>query len=126
MLNEMDGFEAQDGILVIAATNSYNSLDPALVRPGRFDLIYNISNPDFDTRMKLIDLYTKKKKLDESINKEKLAESFELLSCSGIETLLNEAAMEAILEKKEAISLDNIISAGKKTNCSINLRKLKK
>ncbi len=124
MLNEMDGFESQDGILVIAATNSYSSLDPALIRPGRFDLRYNISNPDFDTRMKLIDLYTKKKKLSDDIDKAKLALSFENLSCSGVETILNEAAMEAVLENKDKISLDNIISAGKKTNCNINLRKL--
>ena len=126
MLNEMDGFEAQDGILVIAATNSYNSLDPALIRPGRFDLRYNIPNPDFETRMKLIDLYTTKKKLAEDINKEKLAESFETLSCSGVETILNEAAMEAILEKRDTISMENIINAAKKTNCNINLRKLRR
>ena len=126
MLNEMDGFEAQDGILVIAATNSYNSLDPALIRPGRFDLRYTIPNPDFETRMKLIDLYTTKKKLAEDINKEKLAESFETLSCSGVETILNEAAMEAILEKRDTISMENIINAAKKTNCNINLRKLRR
>jgi cell division protease FtsH len=122
----MDGFDTQDGILVIAATNSYNSLDPALIRPGRFDLRYNISNPDFSTRIKLIDLYTKKKNLAEDVDKEKLAESFETLSCSGIETLLNEAAMEAMLEKRDTISIDNIINSAKKTNCSINLRKLKR
>ncbi len=126
MLNEMDGFESQDGILVIAATNSYNSLDSALIRPGRFDLRYNIPNPDFETRMKLIDLYTKKKKLAEDINKEKLANSFELLSCSGVETLLNEAEMEAILENRDTISINNIIDAAKKTNCNINLRKLRR
>ena len=126
MLNEMDGFESQDGILVIAATNSYNSLDSALIRPGRFDLRYNIPNPDSETRMKLIDLYTKKKKLDEDINKEKLANSFELLSCSGVETLLNEAEMEAILENRDTISINNIIDAAKKTNCNINLRKLRR
>lgn len=125
MLNEMDGFEAQDGILVIAATNSYNSLDSALIRPGRFDLRYNITNPDLETRIKLIDLYTKKKTLAEDINKEKLAGSFESLSCSGIETILNEAAMEAISEKRNTISMDNIINASKKTNCNINLKKLR-
>jgi cell division protease FtsH len=126
MLNEMDGFDTQDGILVIAATNSYNSLDSALIRPGRFDLRYNISNPDFSTRIKLIDLYTKKKKLAEDVDKEKLAESFETLSCSGIETLLNESAMEAMLENRDTISIDNIINSAKKTNCNINLRKLKR
>lgn len=125
MLNEMDGFETQDGILVIAATNSYNSLDPALIRPGRFDLKYNISNPDLDTRLKLIDLYTIKKSLEEEIDKNKLAQAFENLSCSAIETVLNEASMLAIMKKQDKISLENIIEASKKTNCNIYIKKLK-
>lgn len=125
MLNEMDGFESEDGILVIAATNSYNSLDPALIRPGRFDLKYNIPNPDLDTRIKLIDLYTKKKILSLDVKKEKLAEAFENLSCSAIETILNEASMIAFAEISEKITLNNIIAASKKTNCNINLKKLR-
>lgn len=125
MLNEMDGFETQDGILVIAATNSYNSLDPALIRPGRFDLKYNIPNPDLDTRIQLINLYTSKKSLSEEVDKSKLAQAFEHLSCSAIETILNEASMLAIMEKQEKISLENIISASKKTNCNIYIKKLR-
>lgn len=126
MLNEMDGFNTEDGILVIAATNSYSSLDPALIRPGRFDLKYNISNPDQMTRIKLIDLYTKNKKLSEDINKEKLAASFENLSCSAIETILNEASMLAMLKQKEEIIIDDIILASQKTNCRINIKFLRK
>ncbi|MCI8309179.1 MAG: 26S protease regulatory subunit [Clostridia bacterium] len=126
MLNEMDGFDSQDGVLVIGATNSYLALDSALIRPGRFDLKYNIPNPNIEMRIKLIDLYTVKKKLTKDISKEELAESFEGLSCSAIETILNEASMLAILENKEEISLENIISAGQKTNCNINIRKLKR
>lgn len=125
MLNEMDGFDTKDGILVIAATNSYSSLDPALIRPGRFDLKYNIPNPDFDTRLKLIELYTKGKTLDKEINKEKLANAFENLSCSAIETILNESSMLAMLEKHKEITLENILMAGKRTNCNINLKKLR-
>lgn len=125
MLNEMDGFETQDGILVIAATNSYSSLDPALIRPGRFDLKYSISNPDLDTRIKLIDLYTNKKSLEGDIDKNKLAQAFEHLSCSAIETVLNEASMLTIMKKQDKISLENIIEASKKTNCNIYAKKLK-
>ena len=123
MLNEMDGFNSEDGILVIAATNSYNSLDPALIRPGRFDLKYSISNPDLETRKELIDMYTKKKILSEDISKETLAEAFENLSCSAIETILNEAAMEAITRKSDKISLNDIIVASRKTNCNVNFKK---
>ena len=126
MLNEMDGFVGLDGILVIAATNSYSSLDSALIRPGRFDLKYNIPNPDLDTRIKLIEIYTKNKMLEDEISKEKLAESFENLSCSAIETILNEATMIAVLENRDKMKLDDIILASKKTNCNINLKRLKR
>ena len=126
MLNEMDGFTALSGILVIAATNSYSSLDPALIRPGRFDLKYNIPNPDYNTRLKLIEIYTKNKKLSEDINKNNLAESFENLSCSAIESILNEASMIANIQNRDSIIVENIIVACQKTNCKINLRKLMK
>lgn len=126
MLNEMDGFDSQDGILVIAATNSYASLDPALVRPGRFDLKYNITNPDYNTRLKLIELYTKKKILSENLEIKKMADSFDNLSSAAIEAIINEASMLAILDNKKEITVENIIVAARKTNCNINLRKLTK
>lgn len=124
MLNEMDGFDTQSGILVIAATNSYSSLDPALIRPGRFDLKYNVPNPDYNTRIQLIDLYTKDKILSEQIDKRKLSEAFENLSCSAIEAILNEASTLANIENLEKITIENIIVAARKTNCNINLRKI--
>ena len=126
MLNEMDGFTTLSGILVIAATNSYSSLDPALIRPGRFDLKYNIPNPDYNTRLKLIDLYTKNKKLSDELNKSNLADAFENLSCSAIESILNEASMIANIQNRNDIIVENIIVACQKTNCKINLRKLMK
>ena len=126
MLNEMDGFESGDGILVIAATNSYASLDPALIRPGRFDLKFNIPNPDTETRLKLIEMYTAKKKLSDEIDKNKLADAFDNLSCSAIETILNEVSMIAITESRPSILIDDIIIAGRKTNCNINIKKLRR
>ena len=126
MLNEMDGFTTLSGILVIAATNSYSSLDPALIRPGRFDLKYNIPNPDYNTRLKLIEIYTKNKKLSDDININNLADALENLSCSAIESILNEASMIANIQNRENIIVENIIVACQKTNCKINLRKLMK
>jgi len=96
MLNEMDGFSSGDGVLVIAATNSYRSLDPALVRPGRFDRKYHIGNPDFSTRKKLVELYTADKTVSLDINIDILAQMLDGFSCSAIETLLNEAFMDAL------------------------------
>jgi len=121
MLNEMDGFENEDGILVIAATNSYASLDAALVRPGRFDLKYTIPNPDQATRVKLISLYTRKNRLSDDIQIEDLAKSFNGLSCSAIETILNEAAIVMMSEGKSEIDLSSIIKACKKTGILKNV-----
>lgn len=100
MLNEMDGFAANDGILVVAATNSYRSLDPALVRPGRFDVKLTVGNPDAATRRELVELYTqgRGRALDPSLSPEELVAAFDGLSCAAIETCLNgavAAAMEA-------------------------------
>lgn len=121
MLNEMDGFSNEDGVLVIAATNSYASLDAALIRPGRFDKKYKVDNPDTNTILKLIDMYTQNKKLDTKIQKEQLAKCFEHLSCAAIETILNEAAMEAEIKEKETISIEDIAEAGRKTN-TVNIK----
>lgn len=124
MLNEMDGFTEGEGVLVIAATNSYSSLDAALIRPGRFDLKFTIGNPDVETRIQLIEIYTKNKKLDSNIDKKRLADACENLSCSAIETILNEASMNSKMNNREVITGEDIIIASKKTRCNINLRKL--
>lgn len=114
MLNEMDGFTANNGLLVIAATNSFASLDPALVRPGRFDLKYHIGEPDYATRLKLVEIYTKDKKLGNDLDEATLATSFDGLSCSAIEAVLNEACATAIQRNSE-ISVQDILDAAAKT-----------
>jgi len=116
MLNEMDGFDGGNGVMVIAATNSYAALDPALIRPGRFDLKYTIGNPDKKTRVELVEMYTKGKTLAEELNAEKLADLFNGMSCSAIESVLNEAAVCMIVQKKECIDLECILAARKKMN----------
>ena len=116
MLNEMDGFDEKNGVLVVGATNSYNSLDAALVRPGRFDKKYNIGNPDKKTILELINMYSNNKKLSASINVEALAKCFNGISCSAVETLMNEAAMEAENNNRKEIILEDFINAGRKTN----------
>lgn len=124
MLNEMDGFETKSGVMVIAATNSYNSLDPALVRAGRFDKKYEVSNPDSKTRLELIEIYTKKKKISDAIVKEKLSDSFNGMSCSQIEAILNEAATVSIINKHELICEEDIIEAIRKI-CNIKNIKIR-
>jgi cell division protease FtsH len=121
MLNEMDGFLPNNGLLVIAATNSYASLDPALIRPGRFDLKYTIGNPDAPTRAKLIEIYTKGKNLSSEVDSQILVSAFDGLSCAAIETILNEA--QAIGDQQgEAIKYSHILAAAQKTGCKINIK----
>lgn len=124
MLNEMDGFDTKQGVMVIGATNSYNSLDPALVRAGRFDKKYEVSNPDQKTRVELIDIYTKKKKITDEISKEKLAENFNGMSCSQIEAILNESATVAIIKEHDKILEEDIVEAIRKI-CNVKLVKLR-
>jgi len=114
MLNEMDGFTRESGVMVIAATNNYKALDEALVRAGRFDKKYTVPYPDQKTRIELINLYTKNKKLAQSISIDQIAAKFDGLSCSQIETILNEAAMVATGEGHEDITEKDIIEAIKR------------
>jgi len=121
MLNEMDGFSSTDGIMVVAATNSYASLDPALIRPGRFDLKFTIGNPDRQTRLELIKLYAGAKKLSPEVTGEGLAAAFDGLSCAAIETILNEASTIASMHGREAMTMDDVVVAARKANCKLNV-----
>ncbi len=125
LLNELDGFDPLNRILVIAATNKADSLDEALIRPGRFDLKYEITNPDLETRKELIELYTKNKSLEDNIDRDVLAKAFNNLSCSTIETILNEAAMINELSGGDKITLENILEATNKVNGKIVMKNKK-
>lgn len=119
LLNEMDGFHSRDGIMVIAATNSYASLDKALVRPGRFDRKYTISNPDTATRKELLQLYAKGLEFSSDLPIDKMAESMKGLSCSAIATIVNEAAIEASAKGTNVIDRDCIKEAYRKTRVCV-------
>lgn len=111
LLNELDGFKPNSGILVVAATNNSKALDEALIRPGRFDAHYVIPYPELRDRIKLIELYTQQKHLDSSINIEELAKKFNGCSCATIESVLNRAAIIADHQNKAAIELNDIENA---------------
>ena len=123
MLNEMDGFSPTSGVLVIGATNSYQSLDPALIRAGRFDLKYHIGNPDAETRKELIRMYTAGKTLSPELGEGRLSDLFKDLSCAEIETILNEAAQIALADGGREIRLDDITEAAAKINVNIHQKK---
>lgn len=123
MLNEMDGFSPSSGILVIGATNSYASLDPALIRAGRFDLKYHIGNPDAETRKELVRLYTAGKPMSSELTETKLADMFTNLSCAEIETVLNESASIALTAGGREITSEDIIEAAGKIGVKLTGRK---
>lgn len=111
LLNELDGFEPNKGILVLAATNSINALDEALIRPGRFDARVKVPYPDEEARKKLIEMYSKGKSMGSDCSVTILAKRFEGFSCAKIESVINRACMICIQKNKETIDLSDVIDA---------------
>ena len=111
LLNELDGFEASKGVLVIAATNSIKALDPALIRPGRFDAKLTVPYPDEDARRKLVEMYTRGKKPAAECSPEALARIFNGYSCAKIESVLNTAALRAGQEGRSEFTLYDVKAA---------------
>ncbi len=123
LLNELDGFEPEERIIVIAATNSFESLDPALVRPGRFDLKFTVSNPDGKAREELIKLYLKSTPLSDSLTIETLTSLFNGLSAAAIETIINECRSLAIRKDSGAITKEILIEAARKTAIKVKIQR---
>lgn len=111
LLNELDGFAVNEGVLVLAATNNRKALDEALIRPGRFDRKYIVPYPDFNDRIALLTMYSKDKKLAKDIELKELARLFEKYSCAKIEVILNQAALLAERRKSEEIGQVEIMMA---------------
>lgn len=108
LLNELDGFEASKGVLVIAATNSIKALDPALIRPGRFDAKLTVPYPDEEARKKLVEMYTRGKVPAAECTVEALAKLFNGYSCAKIESVLNGAALLAGQEGRSEFTLADV------------------
>ena len=107
LLTEMSGFKDSDGIIVIAATNRLDTLDPALLRPGRFDRHVEVSLPDLKAREQILKLYLKDKP-HKTINIESLAKKTAYFSGAKLESLINEAAILAAKRNKGYITSDEI------------------
>nr|YP_010336267.1 cell division protein [Chroodactylon ornatum]UNJ14673.1 cell division protein [Chroodactylon ornatum] len=108
LLTEMDGFEGNTGIIVIAATNRVDILDSALLRPGRFDRQITVETPSSKGREAILAVHAKNKKLDESISIEAIARRTPGFSGADLANLLNEAAILTARRKKSAISISEI------------------
>lgn len=111
LLTEMDGFGANEGIIIIAATNRPDVLDPALLRPGRFDRQVTVSLPDKNARIEILKVHAKNKILDKNITLEYLAKRTPGFSGADLENLLNESALLAVRRNKKAITMAEIDEA---------------
>jgi cell division protease FtsH len=111
LLTEMDGFGANEGIIIIAATNRPDVLDPALLRPGRFDRQVTVSLPDSKAREEILKVHAKNKIFDKNINLKNVAQRTPGYSGADLENLLNEAALLTVRRNKDAIGMSEIDEA---------------
>jgi cell division protease FtsH len=115
MLVEMDGFGANEGIIVLAATNRVDILDPAIMRPGRFDRKVSVGRPDIGERKEILGVHTRNKPLGEDVDLEQLARTTAGFTGADLENLLNEAAIAAAKDDRKFITNTDIKNAFIKT-----------
>ena len=106
LLTEMDGLQEVKNVVVIAATNRPDMIDPALMRPGRFDKIIEITIPDAETREAIFKVHTRRMPLDKSVSLPKLAEATDGYTGAEIENICREAGMEAIRKRMKEVVLE--------------------
>lgn len=111
ILVEMDGFEQNEKIIVMAATNRSDVLDPALLRPGRFDRRIVLELPDRKDRKKILEVHANKKPLDESTDLQTIAERTVGFSGADLESLMNEAAILAALNNRKSIIQNDLLDS---------------
>lgn len=108
LLSEMDGFTANEGVIVLGATNRKDNLDSALTRPGRFDVEVNVLPPDFKGRKEIFDLYLNKVKTSKDIDLEKLAHGSRGMTGADIENIVNQAALKAAKDGQEFVGMEQL------------------
>ncbi len=111
ILVEMDGFNPSDGVIVIAATNRSDVLDPALVRPGRFDRQITVPLPDVKGRLEILQVHAKKVKLGPDVDLERVARATPMFSGADLAAAINEAAISATLANKDFIEQEDLEEA---------------
>lgn len=114
ILVEMDGFDKNTNLIVMSATNRPDVLDPALLRPGRFDRRVILDNPDINAREEILQLHAKNKPLDKGVNLREIAERTPGFSGADLENLLNEAAILAARENRKKITQDDLMRSMEK------------
>ena len=111
LLSEMDGFDSSKGLLVMAATNRPEILDPALLRPGRFDRRVIVDKPDLKGRINILKVHSKDVKLDESVNFEEIALATSGAVGADLANMMNEAAITAVKHGRHAVAQSDLFEA---------------
>ncbi len=111
LLVEMDGFATNEGVIVMAATNRRDILDPALLRPGRFDRQVTVNYPDLNGRVEILKVHAKGKPLAEDVNLENIAKRTPYATGADLENIMNEGAIQAAREKQTKITQAHLIEA---------------
>jgi cell division protease FtsH len=124
LLSEMDGFEANDKVIILAATNRPDILDKALLRPGRFDRHINVDLPSLDERLAILELYSRDKPLASGMDLSTIARSTPSFSGADLENLLNEAAILASRNEKNSVDEESIQQARDKILMGLERRNL--
>jgi len=126
ILVEMDGLEGRENVIVLAATNRPDVLDPAILRPGRFDRMVVVPMPDYQGRKEIINVHAKNKKFEEGVDLDVIAKKTTGYSGADLENLLNEAAIMAVKEGKKKVDQGDLLEAylkvklGRKKKGAIN------
>jgi cell division protease FtsH len=114
LLVEMDGFEGTEGVIIIAATNRPDVLDPALLRPGRFDRRIVVPNPDVKGRQRILEIHTRRIPLGEDVELDVIAKGTPGFSGADLENLCNEAALLAARRGKKQVDMEDLLEAREK------------
>ncbi len=124
LLVEMDGFEANEGVIIIAATNRADVLDSALLRPGRFDRRIMVPRPDINGRIGILQVHTKKTPLAEDVDLEVIARGTPGMSGADLENLVNEGALLAARQDKDSVSMSDFEMAKDKVRMGSERRSM--
>lgn len=111
LLSELDGFANKDGIMFLAATNREDVLDPAILRPGRFDRLIHFDVPNEDARLMILKIHTRKMKLYDNVNLKELAKKTEKFSGAHLKALTTEAGMRALRDRDTSVKHEHFLKA---------------
>ena len=111
LLVEMDGFSMNEGVIVMAATNRRDILDPALLRPGRFDRQVTVNYPDLEGRVEILKVHSRGKKLAADVDLENIAKRMPFSSGADLENVMNEGALLAVRRKQKQVTQQDLVDA---------------